>query len=206
MLTRIVWVLGIVSMLHVAAILGAGAVAWSRGWLVRDRIMAAYAALRGDMAEKTEDVDTDASDAPPPSTSARIQRNFEADEQLRIEMERRRQEIEDAYALLEQVQLQVIREREKLEEEQKRFFAERDAIAEAEGDGGRQKELSIFAKLSPRAAKEQLQLKSDAEAAQILLTLDDRQASKIVAQCKTPKERAWIDRIMEEMTTRAEPQ
>ena len=90
----------------------------------------------------------------------------------------------------------------KIRERVKQFEAGEEQAAREKGDSGIQKELDIISGITPKAAKELLKLKPDAEVARILLAIDNRKVNKIVKQCKTSEERLWIGRVLEQLHDR----
>lgn len=198
--------LAIVNLLGVG---GLGVYARSQGWLTRERLLAASAALRGEANESLQAATQPAVDEEKPKTADQlIQRNSEQEEMLRVELARREREVQDNWRLLEAQQLAFLRDRESYEEEKKRWAAEQEQRAAEAGDSGQKKELEIISGLKPVEAKGQLRLKSDAQVAKLLASMDVRKARKIVETCKTEEERLWIGRILgklyEQSATQAE--
>lgn len=194
---RIFTFVALMATVHMAALAGGVVYAWSQDWLTRDRILRAYAVLRGEEeAPPAASGQQDAADELPKSASAQIERNVALDARERIELDRREQEIRHSFGLLETEQLALIREKEALLADKQRFAAERDAQARQAGDTGIQRELEILSGIKPKAAKELLKLKTDADVVRIFMSMKIRQARKIVAACKTSEERSWIERVL----------
>lgn len=200
---RLYTLLAMMSIINMAAVAVVFAYAWRQEWLTPDRVNQAVAALTGkdDGASENGAAVARAED-PPRRAEERIRRDEGREEWLRTELARRRREIEDGWALLEQQQLSFLQLREEFAEEKDRYQEAIEARAAAEGDSGRRKELDILAGLKPKDAMAQLQMKGDADVVRILMSMEARQARKIVAACKEPEERQWIGRILSKMHQR----
>lgn len=200
---RLWTVISIMAVLNLTALAGLTAHAWNQGWLQPDRIHNAVAELKGTQEETAPALAATDEDHKPTARSAdRIRRNEEAAEKQRIELARRQREIKDGWKLLETQQLVLLRNRETFEDKVKQLEARNKQAAKEKGDSGIQKELDIISGITPKAAKELLKLKSDAEVARILLAIDNRKVNKIVKQCKTSEERLWIGRVLEQLHDR----
>lgn len=190
-------------MINMAAMAGLLSVAWSKGWLEKDRLQRAFAVLQGSETDASPETTPSAdSDAKVATTGDAIRQNRDAEEIVRTELERRRREIQNAWDLLERQQLALVRAKEEFETQQRRHLEELDRRAQEVGDSGFQKELEILSELKPKEAKELLRLKEEADVVRILLALEARKARKIVGECKKNDERLWIGRILEKMHDR----
>ena len=125
---EIVSVLAMLAVVHALGFVGLGAYAYSKGWLEPDRVRAAAAALAAEAEEPTTQPAAEGNSAMAKTGGGMtqrvdkiIQRNEETEERYRIELERRDRELRDAFALLESKWLEVVRQQEELEAEQKRF-------------------------------------------------------------------------------------
>jgi len=195
--------ISIMAVLNLTALAGFTAHAWNQGWLQPDRIHRAVAELKGEKEEvDPAQIEKDEAEKPAAPAADRIRQSEEAAEKQRIELARREREIKDSWKLLEAQQLALLQKREELESRVKRFQARKEQAAKEKGDSGVQKELDIIAGITPKAAKELLKLKPDAEVARILLAIDNRKVNKIVKQCKTSEERLWIGRVLEKLHDR----
>jgi len=195
--------ISIMAVLNLTALTAFTAHAWNQGWLQPERVQRAIAELRS-AREQVAPAPAVTNEVRKPTARAadRIRRNEEAAEKQRIELARREREIKDGWKLLEAQQLVLLRNREALEEKVRQFEANKEQAAKEKGDSGLQKELDIIAGITPKAAKELLKLKPDAEVARILLAVDNRKVNKIVKQCKTSEERLWIGRVLEQLHDR----
>lgn len=194
---RLFTVVSLLAIVHLAVLAGIVAYAWSQDWLTKDRILRAVAVIRGeeeDVVDSSAEVPTDT--GAPEIASERIHRNVVLEERFRIELARREREIQDSWRLLEAQQLAFLREQEEFEAAKKRFAAQQEAQARKEGDSGLQKELEILSGIKSKEAKELLKQKDDADVVCLLMTMETRQARKIVSACKTSEERLWIGRIL----------
>ena len=194
---RLMTVLAIMAILNLAALAGLAAYAGSHGWLARERVRAAAAALKGEEQSKAAAAEEAAAEAQAPQSSGeRIRHNQETEERYLIELARREREIQDAWKLLEAQGLALVREKEAFEEQKKRAAAEALARAKESGDSGLQKELEIISGVKAKEAKDLLRQKDDADVVRILMAMEARKARQIVAACKASEERLWIGRIL----------
>jgi len=202
MLKRAFFAAAIVTMLNAAALTGVAAWAATRGYLARDRVHAALAVLQGEAPAATTQPSAatqPGSESPVPPTAEQLRQRETAEEIARTELERRNQEIAQAWKLLEMQQLAVVREKESLEADRKRFADEVRQQAAAGSDDGLAKELEILGGLKAKDAKALLRLKPDADVVRTLMALDARVGRKIVGECKEPEERLWIGRILDKL-------
>lgn len=203
---RFLTALALVSMINMAAIGGLAAVAFTKDWLAKDRVVRAFAVLRGEEqaepAAATTSMPAVEADQPPIASSEQIRKQREADEIARTELERRRREIQNGWELLERQQLAFVQAKEAFEDGRKRYEEETRRRAEQDEDGGFRKELDIIAGLKAKDAKELLRLKQDADVVRILMEMEPRKARKIVGECKKSDERLWIGRILEKLHDR----
>jgi len=197
---RLLVAISLMSVLNMAALCGLFGYAWMQGWMTPDRVRRACAVLVGEEAEgadvasegEAEEVVGDARAA-----SDLIRGNKEADERYRIELVRRKKEIENGWAQLQLQQLALVQRQEAFDGDKTRFAKQREQLAKKEGDSGFQAELDTLSAIDAKSAKELLKLKSDADVVRILMAMDGRKRSKIVKACKTNEERLWIGRMME---------
>lgn len=207
---RLFFAVSLMAILNLSALTAGGVYAWKHGWLEKERVHRAMSILRGEEAENTPTSESAAGhdlpvkEAKAPGTMHHsgdvLREGREAEERLRIEFARREREIQDGFRLWEARQLALLREKESFEEEKRRFAAEREVLAKSAGDSGVKKELDTLAGIPAKDAKALLMAKSEAEAAAILKTMDQRKLNKIVKECKTEDERLWIGRILDKFT------
>ncbi len=198
------------AILNLLTLAGAMGVAWQKGWLERERVLAAVSILRGETAEKSPTSESAEGDEgvvkakEPPGTmqqaSELIRQSRDAEERMRIEFARREREIQDGFRLWEARQLTLLREKEQLEEEKRRFAEAREALAREAGDSGVKKEIETLSGIPAKDAKALLMAKEEAEAVRILKAMDQRKLNKIVKECKSEEERLWIGRILDKFT------
>jgi len=198
-------VLAMLAVIHALGFVGLGAYAYNKGWLEPERVRAAARALTGEEESQapTTQPATGAAVATNVTGAAQridgmIQRNDEAEERYRIELERRDRELRDSFALLESKWLEVVRQQEALEAEQKRFESEQEKLAMEAGSSGLQAEIDTLSSVDAKTALPLLRQKDDADVVRILLAMDERKRTKIVKQCKSTEERQWIGRILEQ--------
>ena len=197
---RLFTTISLLALVNLGGLAGLAGYAWSKGWIEQDRVRRAIAALKGEQEEPALATGKARGSEPKSAGQAieRIRRNEESEEQHRIELVLREQEIKKGWELLASRDLALLREKEALEEEKRRFVAERERLAETDGSSGLKKELEVLSGVNPKTAKDLLKLKDDADVVRILMSMDQRKVSNIVKQCKTNEERLWIGRVMEQ--------
>ena len=197
---RLFTTISLLALVNLGGLAGLVGYAWSKGWIEQDRVRRAIAALKGEQEEPALATGKARGSEPKSAGQAieRIRRNEESEEQHRIELVLREQEIKKGWELLASRDLALLREKEALEEEKRRFVAERERLAETDGSSGLKKELEVLSGVNPKTAKDLLKLKDDADVVRILMSMDQRKVSNIVKQCKTNEERLWIGRVMEQ--------
>lgn len=190
------------SMINMTAAAVVVGLAWSKGWLEKDRLRNAYAVLTGEGDDDATTKPADDKDGRVATSSEQIKKNKDAEEIARTELERRKREIQNGWDLLERQQLALLRSQESFEEQKKRHAEALERKAEEAGDEGLKKELDILSGLKAKDAKELLKLKDDADVVRIMLEMEPRKARKIVSECKKSEERLWIGRILEKLHDR----
>lgn len=197
---RLFLAVSLMCVLNMAALCGLVGYGWAQGWVTPERVRMAYAALTGEAGE-TPQVSNEAPAATvvanAGAASELIRGNKQADERYRIELDRRKKEIENGWAQLQLQQLALVQRQDAFDADKTRFAQERQQLAMKEGDSGFQAELDTLSAIDAKNAKELLKLKSDADVVRILMAMDSRKRSKIVKACKTSEERLWIGRMME---------
>jgi flagellar motility protein MotE (MotC chaperone) len=113
------------------------------------------------------------------------------------ELEMFRRQVANEQAMAEAARLQVLREREKMEQQHKQWEAGRQKELESAQQSGVQKELDILSGIKASQALSVLRGKPEAEAARTLLAMETRKARKIIETCKTAEETDWRKRILE---------
>ena len=113
------------------------------------------------------------------------------------ELEMLRRQVANERAMAEAARLEVLRERERMEQQRKQWEASRQKELEASQQSGVQKELDYLASIKPAQSLMLLRGKPDAEAARVLMAMETRKGKKIIELCKTPDEQEWCKRILE---------
>lgn len=200
--SRIFFVASITALANLAALACIAGICWSRGYFEPERVQAAAAAFRGELSlsQPAERVVTSAPAEVVPSAE-QIARNEAADAIKQAELERRERETEHAWKQLEMRQLAILKQKEEFEAARKRNAAEQEARASAAGDSGWDKQVDLIGQAKPKTAKELLQKMSEPEVAKVFMQLEARKVGKIIEQCKTPEERSWIGRILDQLHT-----
>lgn len=199
---RLFFVASVSALVNLAALACIAGICWSRGYLIPERVQAAAAALRGELSlsQPTEHVATSAPVEVVPSAE-QIARNDAADAIRQAELERRERETEHAWQQLEMRQLAILKQKEEFEAARKRNATEMEVRASSAGDSGWDKQVDLIGQAKPKTAKELLQKMSEPEVAKVFMQLEARKVGKIIEQCKTPEERSWIGRILDQLHT-----
>ncbi len=113
------------------------------------------------------------------------------------ELEMFRRQVANEQAMVEAARLQVLREREKNQQQQKQWEAGRQKEMESAKQSGVQKELEILSGIKAAQALAVLRSKPDIQAARTLMAMETRKARKIIESCKTAEETDWRKRILE---------
>jgi hypothetical protein len=132
-----------------------------------------------------------------PTASALLAAGREDESAAMGELETFRRQVANEQALVEAARLQVLREREKIERQQKQWEASRQKDAEVAKQSGVQKELEILSGIKAAQALAVLRGKPDIQAARTLMAMETRKAQKIIESCKTAEETDWRKRILE---------
>lgn len=203
-LKRLLIALAFLSMINLAALFVGAAYAWKHGWFQKERIREAVAVLGGhhDSPESATTKPAAGESKSETTPGERIRRSSDADQIARTELDRRRREIQDGWALLERRQIALVQAREAFETQKKEYEESLARRAESAGDDGLKRELEILSGIKAKEAKELLKLKKEADVVRILMTMEERKARKIVSECKTDEERSWIGRILEKLHDR----
>jgi flagellar motility protein MotE (MotC chaperone) len=105
-------------------------------------------------------------------------------------------------ALNDSVQLEVLRRIEEIEKKNQRFEQEKKEFRQQSEQEGFAQALDMYSTMDPKLAKELLRTKEkDADVVQLLMQMDPNRRIKIVNACKTPADRAWIRRILDQIQT-----
>ncbi len=130
------------------------------------------------------------------------------EEMHRRNLERITMQAEDRLTLANRQMLEVKRRREELEQEQARLKSAEQQRVEESAEAGFQKELELLSSLKPKIALDNLLARPTDDAAQLLMRIDTRKATKIVEEsAKDPRKWAAVLKIQErlrELTPTAE--
>jgi hypothetical protein len=205
MMKRVYQIVALLSVGHVAAVVGVLAFLVMTGRLTPDRVEAMAAAWRGDEPQTPEAASQPttqvADDATPDGRSA-----AEALASLRLEQEtirhvvaRELREIQDRNRLAEVIRLDVVRRREQLAKDREAFDAEREKLREESNRSGFTKELESLQAAKPAVRKTVLMSKKDADALLLLMEMETRSVKQVIEACKTEEEIAWMTRLLDRM-------
>jgi hypothetical protein len=198
MLGKILTVLGIVSLALVLAAGAAAAYLGVKGTLNAASLKAAMAAVTRRPAQADAATSRPAA-AQPPALPANVllAAGRQTEAAAMGELETFRRQVANEQAMVEAARLQVLREREKVQQQQKQWEATRQKEMESARQSGAQKELEILSGIKAPQALSVLRSQPDAQAARTLMAMETRKARKIIESCKTAEETDWRKRILE---------
>ena len=199
MFRKIVNILGILSLPAVLVAGVAAAYLAVKGTLNGPSLRAAVAAVTSRPAA------ADAAASQPAATSRPAVRNAAArhvpgqdgEAATMGELEMLRRHVANERAMAEAARLEVLRERERMEQQRKQWEASRQKELETSQQSGARKELEYLASIKPAQALVLLRGKPDPEAARVLMAMETRKGKKIIELCKKPDEQEWCKRILE---------
>jgi phosphotransferase system HPr-like phosphotransfer protein len=199
MFRKIVNILGILSLLVVLGAGGTAAYLAVQGTLCGASLRAAAAALTSGTAA-AEVVSSQPAAASQPTirnAAALHEPGQEGEAAILGELEMLRRQVANERAMAEAARLEVLRERERMEQQRQQWEASRQEELESSQQSGVQKELAYLASIKPAQSLMLLRGKADAEAARALMAMETRKGKKIIELCKTPDEQQWCKRILE---------
>lgn len=200
MVKRVLQIVSGLALVNLVVLIGLTGFLFGTGRLDAERIDQIGEVLKGNWpADDGPDVATTLAAAPAQDSSAKIHRDEEIEEILRRRFDRQRREIADQRALVDAARLVVLRQREGFEQEKHAWEQAKLAWQRERQMDGFAKELEYLSSIKSKQAKELLRLKADPDVVKVLMEMDTRKGKKIVDECKTPEERAWIARILEQI-------
>jgi hypothetical protein len=199
MFRKIVNILGILSLVAVLAAGGTAAYLAIKGTLNGPSLKAAVAAVTSRPAEVS------AASSRPATASRPVARNApsrhlpgqEGEAATMGELEMLRRQVANERAMAEASRLEVLRDRERMEQQRKAWEVSRQKELEVSQQVGAQKELDYLSSIKPAQALVLIRGKSDPEAARLLMAMETRKGKKIIELCKKPDEQEWCKRILE---------
>lgn len=199
MFRKIVNILGMLSLLAVLIAVGGAVYLAVKGTLNGESLRTAVAAIT------TEPVEGEAAASQPAAASRPVIHNAaavhgtgpEGEAALMGELEMLRRQIANERAMVEAARLEVLRERERMEQQYQAWEASRQEELKASQQSGVQKELEYLASIRPAQALLLLRGKPEPEAASVLMAMETRKGKKIIELCKTPDDQQWCKRILE---------
>lgn len=200
MFPKIVNILGILSLMLVLAAGGTAGYLAFKGTLNGESLKTAVAAVTSQPAAEDAAASQPAAASlqPGPAPASKLLAAGHASDAAAMgELEMWRRQVANEQSLVEGARLQVLREREKTEQQHKQWELSRQKDLETAQQSGAQKELEILASIKPAQALEVMRGKPDAEAARTLMAMETRKAKKIIELCKTTEEKDWRKRILE---------
>ncbi len=199
MVRKVVNILGILSLAAVLAAGGAAGYLWLKGTLNGASLHAAAAALTARPVYRDAAASRPTADSQPAARApgALLAAGLEDEAAAASELEMLRRQIANEKAMAEAARLEVLRQREKMDQQRKAWEASRQKELEAAQQSGAQKELEYLSSIKAGQALALLRGKTDAEAAGVLMAMETRKGKKIIELCKKPDEQEWCKRILE---------
>jgi flagellar motility protein MotE (MotC chaperone) len=197
---NILAILAIAQFLALAGFVGTLA---SRGALTADRLKAAMSAMRGEVPDMPQASSQPSSQ--PAHFSPPAERIAQAGERVRIErmeLDRRDREIADQWNMLRSSQMELLRDRERFEDDKRQWEEALVKRMEEQDRSGRLREQEIIEGLKPDQAKVLLRSKKDADVVELFMRMEPRTTRKIIGACKSEEELLWIGSILEQLRQR----
>jgi flagellar motility protein MotE (MotC chaperone) len=120
------------------------------------------------------------------------------DAQMRL-LDRRAREIADLQLLVEQGEVQLVKDRAALEAEKTRLKGREEETAKLQQDKGFQDSLELYKTMVPKQVKEIFMKLDDAAVVRYLQAMEPRAAGKIIKEFKTPDELARVQTVLEKI-------
>lgn len=194
-------ILNILGLICLLLVLGAGGTVGylaARGTLTRDSLKTAVAAVTSRPADAAASQPAPASEPAEPAPANQLLaagRVNDAAEMGRLEMFR--SQVAREQAMVEAARLDLLRQREKLDQDRKLWEADRLKQNEGSQQGGAQKEREYLSSIRPAQALALLRAKPEDEAAAVLMAMEVRRGKKIIELCKSADDMKWALRILE---------
>jgi hypothetical protein len=210
MLTKLYSLLSILSIATVLAGGGFSAFLLGTGRLSAERVNEIAAVLRGELhqAPQSQPAAQAASGQCPSSAPAQSPEEIETarrQEHLRSHMlERATRDLEAQKRLLDQSLQYLLNEREQFARERVERAAEQKTTSTKARDEAAEKQLELFAGLSPQQAKDHIVRiwnTNRSEALALVMQLDVAKTKRILAQMKTPEEEKILSELLEQLRT-----
>ncbi|HSW46291.1 MAG TPA: hypothetical protein VLM89_12045 [Phycisphaerae bacterium] len=201
MLKKLYQGVALIALINLFAVCGLAGYLFASGRLDEERINQIARVLRGELNEKAAATTQPAASQPAPQESRIEIADLQAKRELyRLVGERLQNEISQRQSLNDSVQLEVLRRLEEIEKKNQRFEAEKKEFRQQSEQEGFTQALDMYSAMDPKLAKELLKTKEkDADVVQIMMSMDPNRRTKIVNACKTPADRTWIRRILDQI-------
>ncbi len=200
MVKRVYHIAAVFAFIHLAAI--GGLVGWlaSDGMLDSEKVDQIATILRGpeEEAAGVEAKEDDAA-APAKKSSDSLDQDQTREELFRLQMDRRMAELSQQASTITAARLQVTRQREALKRREEEVANQQNKRQKQEQTKGFKKELEILSSLKPKVALFQLSQKTTPDAAKLLLTMNTRNAKRIVEAAKSPAEKRRMADLLKAM-------
>lgn len=169
--------------------------------LDKERVEQVAKVLRGQWPQERVAASQPIEPPPPPKISREEIEAAQAKRELyRLVDNRHQRESADRLALENSIHLQVLRRLEEIDRKNEEFKKQKQELAQQSQEEGFAQALDMYSNMEPKQAKDLLRLKQkDADVVALLMEMDPNRRKKIVNVCKTPEERIWIGRILNQI-------
>ena len=202
---RLYAALAMFALIHLAMLVGIGLYAYLTGRIDEDKIERIASVLRGDEAEETLESDPSADGAGTlltgsAETSAQlIQETVAGEEMDQLRRERAFAELRNLSIMIDRRRLKLQKDQEAHEQQVARYEGQVKKREEQELSSTHKKTIDTIGSLDSKRARDFLMKTSTADAVNVLLALPDRKRQRILGACRSAKETAWRDQMLEAM-------
>lgn len=158
--------------------------------------------LRGERLKEEQVVAaTVATTQPTADSNEQVTQNESASELANLLLDRRMKELSYQQDALAMLQGRIGKEREDLRMARINFLKEYEQTRHVQQDDGFKNQLKLFETMQPKQVKDLLVGMDEAMAAQYLMSMSKRTASKVVSEFRTPDEKARLQRLLERFSS-----
>ena len=197
--------LAMFALIHLAMLVGIGLYAYLSGRIDEDKIERIASVLRGDEAEEALESDPSADDAQTvltgsAETSAKlIEETMAGEEMDQLRRQRGFAELRNLSIMLDRRRLKLQKDQEAHEQQVARYKDQVKKREEQQLSSTRQKTIDTIGSLDSKKARDFLMKTGRVDAVNVLMALPDRKRQRILGACRSAKETAWRDQILEAM-------
>jgi flagellar motility protein MotE (MotC chaperone) len=201
MIRRLYHILALIAIINLFAVAGLAGYLFASGRLNEERVRQMAGVLRGEYPAAQVAATQPVEVKPQPQRSREEIAAIQAQREFyQLVSERHRREMVDRAELNDSIQLRVLQRLEEIEQKKKTFQQQKEAFEKQSEQEGFSEALDVYSSIDPKQAKELLQMKEkDADVVQLLMEMEPFRRKKIVNACKTPEDRAWIGRILNQI-------